>query len=232
MVTKNKMVKKMLYSTILHKKGEKHEQGSFTIEASLLFPIIFLLLVFLIFVSIYLYQKVSLYYMASDAAEKVAFNWSNSHKDPITGELKSNEYDDLYWRLTSNNVMDIIANNQEPMNKSVYVLPSKNSPNEMNKLSLPMKKMAFIASTLPENLTGEIEYSHHLTSSSITVTLETPINLPLFVSRIFGERVSARASVDITDPVEFIRNIDILGNYAHSILGSRNLKDFFKRKKK
>ena len=78
----------------------KKEEGSFTFEASLVFPIVLFILVLILFFSMYMYQKTFLNQHAYAASERAAYSWDNSHKQAMTGEVVAGEYDNLYWRLT------------------------------------------------------------------------------------------------------------------------------------
>lgn len=86
----------------------KDDKGSFTIEASLIFPMLLIITLSLIFFSLVIYYKSVLQYDANRIADQVAFSWNNSSKDLQTGEF--NTYttdlnDGLYWRLTGNNFL-------------------------------------------------------------------------------------------------------------------------------
>ncbi|MGP3787060.1 TadE/TadG family type IV pilus assembly protein [Paenibacillus sp. 1A_MP2] len=83
----------------------KKEEGSFTIEASLVFPIVLFILVLLLFFSMYMYQKTFLNQHAYAASERAAYSWDNSHKQAMTGEVVAGEHDNLYWRLTDDRLL-------------------------------------------------------------------------------------------------------------------------------
>ena len=87
----------------------RNEQGTFTLEASLVFPAILFCTVTLLFVGMYAYQHVYMGQLARSAAEKLAFAWNNSHKDVTTGSFNPQETDSLYWRLTQDNVSDLFG---------------------------------------------------------------------------------------------------------------------------
>jgi|GEM_PF-6362157 len=75
----------------------KNEQGSFTLEASLVFPFIFFITLLFLYLSLMLYQKVILYYSSSIVVERLAMNWSNSYK-LTNGEFQMDERDPIDWR--------------------------------------------------------------------------------------------------------------------------------------
>src|SRR5699024_10636562 len=89
------------------KRFRKNEKGMFTLEASLIFPIIFVVTISLILFSLVFYQKVVVYQKANMIAERTAYTWDNSQKDFNTGSFAENQYssmdagDGLYWRTNT-----------------------------------------------------------------------------------------------------------------------------------
>jgi hypothetical protein len=194
---------------IKYHQFNRSEKGSFTIESTLIFPVIFLLTVSFLFISIFMYQKVTLFYIASQAAERTAYNWNNSYKDPFTGEFQMGESDGLYWRLTDDRLLDlllVLSNQYEP---SQVTLDSPASSNE-----LPKHKLQRMASKIPNAIEGKLIYQNSIYKRSIIVELESPIKMPSFVSDLIGNKINARASAHVHDPVEFIRTVDLVLNYS------------------
>lgn len=68
-------------------------------EAALLFPLILLSIVCLLFFGVFSYQNVYVRQAAEVAAERAAFVWDNSHKDPRSGHYGLGQHDGLYWRI-------------------------------------------------------------------------------------------------------------------------------------
>src|SRR5690606_16877957 len=74
--------------------------GRFVLEAALLFPVLLSATVALMFVGLYAGVQSLALSTAGIAAERAAFSWDNSHRNPVTGAFFPGQYDDLYWRLT------------------------------------------------------------------------------------------------------------------------------------
>ncbi|MGV2786922.1 pilus assembly protein, partial [Clostridium perfringens] len=83
----------------------KDESGSFTVEASLVLPIVLMVTVLLLFLCLYIYQQSMLVQASAAASERTAFSWDNSHKIAATGSVEQGQYDSLYWRLTDDHVL-------------------------------------------------------------------------------------------------------------------------------
>lgn len=188
---------------------KRSEKGSFTIESTLIFPIIFFLTVSFLFISIFMYQKVTLFYIASQAAERTAYNWNNSYKEATTGDFQMGESDGLYWRLTDDRLLDILFGLSNQYVPSHISLDSPTSSNE-----LPKQKLQRMASKIPNGIEGKLIYQNSIYNRSIIVELESPIKIPSFVSNLIGDKINARASAHVHDPVEFIRTVDLVLNYA------------------
>lgn len=202
---------KSLFRLLSIKNSLKSEKGSFTIEASLVFPVIFLLVLSFIFISIFIYEKASLYYIASTVAERAAYNWNNSFKSTSTGELELGSYESrLYWRLADDKILDSLlslSNNYQPIEFNInedYVFLD----------SLPEKKLLLSAKNIPEGINGKLIYQNNI-QRKVIVELESSLRVPSFVVNLIGSRIKARAYSTITEPVEFIRTIDFLRNYSY-----------------
>lgn len=68
------------------KSFKKSEKGMFTIEASLIFPTIFIVTLALILFSLVVYEKVVVYEKAHLIAERTSFTWDNSKKKILKQE--------------------------------------------------------------------------------------------------------------------------------------------------
>lgn len=86
-----------------------NQDGSFTIEASLLFPMLLIMTIALIFFCLIVFEKVVLHQRAQIIANRAAYVWDNSSKNITTGAF--NKYtsdpdstDGLYWRLFGNQI--------------------------------------------------------------------------------------------------------------------------------
>jgi len=214
----------------------KNQSGSFTLEASLVFPVIMILLIVLIYTSIFTYQRVLLYYVASDLAETVAFTWDNSNKDNI-GAFSIGEYDELYWRLTDDQILELVLGRTANYHAAEVPILSGINSQEQNtqqtdEMSLPELKLSKALQNVPKGLSGTIRYQNNLIEKKIIVRLYSPLKIPLFVGKLLGEEIVVEAEAVITDPVEFIRTVDLIRRVATIVDKELIDGDFFKSKKK
>lgn len=214
----------------------KQEQGKFTIEASLLFPLIFLVTITFVFFSLFVYQKVSLYYAATMAAERIAYNWDNSNKHEITGEYKvdakhGGKEKQLYWRLFDDNfsdtfftVVDRIAGEDDSAGAAGECQPSGAGtivplPGGAGASgSLPDRKINNYASNHLSHIQGYVSYRNLIVDRKVTVCLQTKLKLPSFASALMGNGlVKQTAHARVNEPVEFMRMIDLTTTYTKQL---------------
>ncbi len=158
------------------------QRGSFTVESSLVFPIVFIVTLLVIFASLFFYQKATLYYTAATLADRTAYQWNHSFHN-----------DGLYWRMLSDRrAASPITNNDS--------LPTSGS----------LKKLQTAASSVTKGIRGSINYSNDLFDRRITVELENWFYAPIFTKSFLSNRILIEASSGVIDPVEYIRTIELI----------------------
>ncbi|MFB5762848.1 TadE/TadG family type IV pilus assembly protein [Paenibacillus medicaginis] len=197
------------------KRLQEEEGGSFSLEASLVMPVILLLIFVLLFFCIYLYQKTILVQLSSTASERSAYSWDNSHKDPVHGTFEQGERDSLYWRLKDDAALGALfgwagANNEVKV--SIIDAAGDDSP-------LAAKKMLQAAEGIPWGLDGEMSYRNNLIMRKITTNLENMAEIPLLNSVMSEPEMKSSVWVSIVDPVEFIRTVELTRYYGAKFLG-------------
>ncbi|WP_308635960.1 TadE/TadG family type IV pilus assembly protein [Paenibacillus silvisoli] len=199
----------------------RREDGSFTLEASTVFPMIFVSLLALLMLGMYTYQKVVLYTVASLTAERTAFRWDNSYRDAVSGIGKTGEYDGLYWRLTDNGVLQSLFGMDDGAQgdrMSLTIGADMNGDSGQSDQPLPLKKMGSEAARVMQPLEGEIGYEGGL-QKRIEVKLRQPLSIPVLEELLGHSEPKALTSAVIVDPVELIRNVDLVRYYAGRFAG-------------
>ncbi|MGF9697704.1 TadE/TadG family type IV pilus assembly protein [Paenibacillus sp. MABNR03] len=196
-------------------KRFKKEDGSFTIEASLVFPVVLFILVLILFFSMYMYQKTFLNQHAYAASERAAYSWDNSHKQAMTGEVVAGEHDNLYWRLTDDRMLGALFGWAGADNQISVPVPAGDGEN------LTEKKLSQAVQGMPSGMRGTIEYQNSLVQRKVTTQLEQVITLPL-PSFLFdsGNNVLTQGSSAVVEPTEFIRTVDLIRYYAAKFKGN------------
>ena len=186
------------------------ERGSFTIEASLVFPVVLVALLAMLFMSMYVYQKVVLYHSASQAAGRAAHSWDNSHRDAMSGLAPVGQYDGLYWRLHDDHMLDSLFGLVAETEPVRVQLPA----DEGSGGGLPEGKLSAAAVFIPGAYGGDLTFDGGLTLRTVTARVRQPIRITPLEMMLGHSEPQARAAGTVVDPVEFIRSVDIVRYYT------------------
>jgi hypothetical protein len=164
----------------------RSDSGKFVLEAALLFPFVVTATVALVFLGLFAGVQSTALSAAGLAADRAAFAWDNSHKNPVTGSFLPGQYDGLYWRLTDD-------------------FPSS---------ALSIRKMEAALATIGAFAGKESRYENAVwrrkVSVEATAAFAAPDVLPA-IGRV--ERTLQRSEAIVTDPVEWVRTVDTVRLY-------------------
>ncbi|WP_235338273.1 TadE/TadG family type IV pilus assembly protein [Paenibacillus wulumuqiensis] len=192
----------------------QNTKGSFTIEASLVFPIILFTTLLILFFCMYQYQNTMLKQAASKTSERAAYSWDNSHKDAVTGAYAEGENDGLYWRLTQDDMLSKLFGWAGASSSAEVSIPGGSGG------SLPTDKLSAAASWVPGEMSGDIAYNNELMIRKIKTTLSRPVSFGA-LERELGQPLQSEVSAGavVVEPVEFIRNVELLRYYGAKVSG-------------
>lgn len=194
---------------------QKEEGGSFALEASLVMPMILLIIFVLLFFCIYLYQKTILMQLSATASERAAYSWDNSHKDPVHGAYAQGERDSLYWRLKDDVALGALFGWAGVDNEVKVSITERVGGGSQ----LAAQKMMQAAEELPSGLKGEMSYRNHLIIRKMTTSLEKMVKIPLLNSVMDDPELKSSVWVSTVDPVEFIRTVELMRYYGAKFSG-------------
>lgn len=192
------------------------EQGSFTLESTIVFPMLFGLILLFILFGMYMYQKVVLYYTASATAERAAFSWDNSFRQAKSGMLNDAAYDGLYWRIGEDELLSGLFGTSRNRASAEAAIPPA-MPGEAAKEDLSVRKMAQAAEWIGQAdlaYEGHISYSRNALKREITVRLKSPLASGLADQSGLVREPKTVSTASIVDPAEFIRSIDLVRYYS------------------
>lgn len=196
----------------------QEDEGSFTIEASLLLPIVMGITMLLLFFSLYSYQKSMLLQVASTASERAAYNWENSNR-AVDGEFSAGNYDSLYWRIGEDGLLSSLFGIGANSGSTAIVLPGEEE-GEAAGGELPAVKLWQAAQIVPGNMTGGMSYTYELTGRRISAELKQVLNLPVLDDMLADEAApEVTADSYVTEPVEFIRTVDLMRYFGDKFQG-------------
>lgn len=227
---------------------QKGNSGAMAIEAVFIVPIVSLVVIVLIYAAMFSFQKSLMNLQAHKIATEVARIITYSGYESIYNEAESKG-------LTRNNAVDFsgeYAISKSTLNEIYkehnpyrqWSLLSKKKVERLNLNESPgealvetMKAVSVIAIGIPQE--PKITIDPGLFVTLVTVEASFIYEYPGFFNIIgLGERVevmSTSVTVNATDPIEFIRNVDIaedLTNFLLEKLGVKDKLDSFMKKTK
>lgn len=168
--------------------------GSMVVEASLVFPIVFLVIIAVIYFCMIIYQKAYIQSLADMAVERGAAVWNNPTKDISIGSVTKSNINSggLYWRL-----FDLSRQDKEERVRE-YIKER-------------LERYSVFGFTVPPEV--NVKINDHIAYKVLEVSIDAKYKIPVGgVLKMFGlsevYNVSARTSAVINEPAEFIRNTD------------------------
>ncbi|GIQ68255.1 hypothetical protein DUZ99_04395 [Xylanibacillus composti] len=194
----------------------RNEQGSFTLESSILVPVaVFSLTCFLV-AGLYYYHFIVLSKTAHETVERTAFAWNHPASEWRTGVVPAEPRTSLYWRLGADGIIGIFKLLTGEIPSAIH-LPHQGSEGREG----PSGKLVRAAAHLPDTLQGRLHYSNTLLRRSVQA--ELALSLPVILRPSSEElRYSLRAASVIVEPAEFVRSVDLAVRYGRA-LGDRQI---------
>lgn len=203
---------------MIRRRLYRDQQGSFTVESSLVLPIILLATVGMILLGLYIYQQNSNYYIASIASERTAYTWDNSHKNINSGGFSVVSQDGLYWRVFQDHSSGLFSILAPGNGSTTSVELHHGNANTNNNFSLPQKKLLKASEILPPLDKVSLIYSRSLLERTVTIRLEDSLRNPQLLSPWLAVNgYNTEASSRIVDPVEWIRLVDFVQKYVAAL---------------
>lgn len=198
--------------------------GSVTLEASIILPVILLMLFSMVFFSMYVYHKLVLLDTAVYTVAQRAETWDNTGKNLEDGYQKIISNDGLYWRLFS----DLSGFAKEDASKVSTGGPKLVGNKSSTALSMVEDMLKFEVFK-SNQLKIAVQYKNLVLRRIIAVNISEHIMIPVnWISNLLSPNLAYRAEADIVEPAEFIRTMVLVEKYSPQILGSlKNLQNPF-----
>jgi len=193
----------------------RSRDGKFTIEASLVFPVIFFTILLLLFFCMYLYQTAVLGQTAFVAAERSAYAWDNSYRKPRTGAYEKDQHDSLYWRIHDDGMLRLLFSSSGGGSSAVLELPMGEESG-----SLPLRKLGNTGREIPAGIEGQMKYDNKLLFRKVSVSLNRYASLAPLEAVMGDVRQSGHSASYIVEPVEWIRTVELVRYYGARFKGT------------
>ena len=200
------------------KAGMVNSLGSVTLEASIVLPVILLMLFSMVFFSMYVYHKLVLLDTAVYTAAQRAETWDNTGKNLEDGYQKAISNDGLYWRLFS----DLSGYVKQEGYKVSTGGPKLVGDKSSTALSLVEDMLKFEVFK-SNRLKIAVQYKNLVLRRIVGVNIYEHVMIPInWMSNVLNPNLAYRAEADVVDPVEFIRMMDLAEKYSPQVLSSLN----------
>ncbi|NEU27001.1 pilus assembly protein [Paenibacillus polymyxa] len=198
----------------MQRKLAQKEDGSFSLEASLVFPILLLVIFVMLFFCLYIYQKSILVQVASTASERAAYSWDNSFKDPRTGAFAQGQRDSLYWRLKDDVMLAALFGWARADNQERVQVPGGTGGGGM-----PTQKLSNAANKMPIGMQGQMTYENSIIRRRVTTELNKMVKVPLLNQFLDQTDLQGKMSSGVVEPVEWIRTVEMVRYYGAKFMG-------------
>lgn len=164
-------------------------------EAGIIFPVILTLLLGLVILGAYVYQRYDLFDTAVYVSTQRAATWDNSKKDLETGSVQQTEdKDNLYWRIFEDSEGAPLA--KQKLAKSVVLVQEFSAKGLFNKgLDLPA-----------------ITYEHvPMLKRQVTVkTGQDSLATGSLFNKVIPRKITSAVASQVVEPAEYIRNVELI----------------------
>lgn len=203
----------------MKKIGLKSEKGEAVIEATLVYPIVFFIVGFIILFGLYELQGVIEYscaqYVANYSVKLITEPGYRNY-----GEINDNDID---FQSVGK-----FSDDKDKFSAKIYRRINCNGVSE-NDLKHKIESMISSGKLLKINDTRcKVKFKKSVLNTTIIVTVEDSITMPGFLNYIGLDnewKRSVAASAVVTDPAEFIRNIDMAQDAVNYVLDKLGLGD-------
>lgn len=196
-------------------KLTKHESGAVTLENTLIFPVVFLISLFMLFIGIYFYQKVVFVQQTSLAAMQTAHHWPAGPNGYVVGSSEKSEQG-LYWRLFDDSITQLLGLNiHESTEQAILSLPVTD---DLAAYTFLQRKLLVGAGQIADGVQGELQFTHSGYKRTIDVAVEAPFQGLEYVYFTLPTKVNATAEAMISEPVEFLRTFELATGYVQRLL--------------
>ncbi|MNJ54676.1 hypothetical protein D3C77_501280 [compost metagenome] len=168
------------------------------------------------FFCMYLYQNVVLGHTAAVAAERSAYTWDNSYRDPRTGAYEEDQFDPLYWRLNDDGMLQVLFGWIGGNSSTALKLPN----GAQSGAALALKKLGNTGSEIPAEIEGQMKYDNNLLIRKISVSLNRYVPLSPLEAVIGDVMQSGESVAYVVEPVEWIRTVDLVRYYGAKFKGT------------
>ena len=205
--------------SVLYNLNKISDRGSYTVEAALLFSALILVLSCLVLSFMLMYHKVLLAKTASAVAQKAAGMWTQGDN------LYQHVFEDPRGEKTYSETVKGAVDLEEKRSQIKFELESGDlvlQQKRFKTLQLAVYRELSRIVRKPEITTVTVDYKNYLLSREIAVTITQEMKIPFgSIKCLFDGKdtltLVGTAAAAVTQPAEFVRNVDLFLEYAGKI---------------
>lgn len=184
----------------------KDKRGSFTVEAAFVFSAVIMSISLLCVAFMLLYHQMVLNKAASSIAQKAALMWVDSKWNRSSDARQ----EDLYYRIVNDGLLQnqtytsVLGKERELTEKAAGLVEQK-----LAKITevAQMELRKFIKK--PQDTTIVVNYNNQFFSRELSVEIVQRVRTPFSAITL-----TAKESAQVVEPLEYIRNIDLIFEYV------------------
>ncbi|MFZ5645875.1 MAG: TadE family protein [Bacillota bacterium] len=182
----------------------RQSEGSATLELTVILPTMMAIFFSLVFFSMHVYEKAVVLDAATYTVAQASSTWDNTHKELEDGYLPVWSNDGLYWRILNDSSGSALALEKTGYARSFLT----------NRLEPGIFKIA-----VPSQPNVDVKYRNSVIRRTITASVNASLFSPAspILRPMLGDKIDLSIKADVAEPVEFIRNCDLGGDYLNKI---------------
>jgi hypothetical protein len=151
------------------------------------------------------------YITANESSDRISQHWNNSYKHPVTGMFSTLQHDGLFWRWRQDGA-SLFGGDGEASARAVL-------PGSVETFaSATTRKLGGGAAGWPSAYSGASRFENDGWFRSVTVEASVPLSLPGGLG--LPDVAAGRSTKTISEPAEFIRNVELILGYLPLLKGT------------
>jgi len=181
------------------------------LEGALALPVALVLVACAAFSFIASAQSGLAYITANESSDRVAQHWNNSYKHPVSGMFSTLQHDPLFWRWRQDGA-SLFGGAGETSARAILPASAGSSG------STTARKLGGGAAGWPSAYSGASAFENDGWFRSVTVEATVPLSLTNALG--LPDAAAGRSTKTISEPAEFIRNVELILGYLPALTGT------------
>jgi len=205
------------------KQWYRDERGVFSLEASLVLPLVCTVVLVMIIGSVYMYQIIVVQYISQTTADRTAFIWDQHEHDFATGRITSTDeygiyHSDMLFRFISKVVRIDDYTQKTTVNMDDNAISNEKTNDQKTGaarlIESKLKQAVQFLSSGTLSLKGEISYYPSYLLPSVEVALQQNVTPMYWSGQLLFPSPQFSAQSNVVSPTDFIRGIDLIRYYS------------------